>query len=307
MERPRPCSSSSAFSLSSSTTARRTVQTLIGSYVAFRTSTRPPIAVVGDVLGPRRWCSEGGTDPAGSGGTVLSILAPQCSGGAVISLRCGTAARQSGGGACGSVGAEHAHLLAQPPQPVDGLGHRRVRRASRAGRRRTCSCPRRSRRGRDSICVRLISLRANTSRQRTSQPGRSAPGPPEDERGLPLPGRPRAGAVAARALAAGSRRWPWPATRSAFRCRRGPRRPAAGPCRRRSSRPAASRSPRARAALALRPTTTRTASAVELAGMMRAWASSARRKRRHCPGTCGWVIPSRSAPARAARRRSASA
>ena len=36
------CSMTSAFSLSSSTTARRTVHTLIGSYVAFNTSTRPP-------------------------------------------------------------------------------------------------------------------------------------------------------------------------------------------------------------------------------------------------------------------------
>src|ERR1700759_3484939 len=69
-----PRSSSSAFSFSSSTTARRTVHTLIGSYVAFRRSTRPPIAVRdGDVPGPYRWCSEGDTDPTGSGGTVLSI------------------------------------------------------------------------------------------------------------------------------------------------------------------------------------------------------------------------------------------
>src|SRR5437764_12673077 len=78
-----PRSSSSALSLSSSTTARRTVQTLIGSYVALRTSTRPPIAVEGDDAGPCRWCAEHDTDPTGAGGTVLSMLPPESSGGAL--------------------------------------------------------------------------------------------------------------------------------------------------------------------------------------------------------------------------------
>jgi hypothetical protein len=50
------------------------VHTLMGSNVAFRTSTRPLIALVGDVSGPCRWCSEGDTDPTGSGGTVLSMF-----------------------------------------------------------------------------------------------------------------------------------------------------------------------------------------------------------------------------------------
>src|SRR6202030_8892 len=69
-----PRSSRTAFSLRSRTTARRTVQTLIGSYVALRTSTRPPIADVGDDAGPCRWCSSGDTDPTVSGGTVLAIF-----------------------------------------------------------------------------------------------------------------------------------------------------------------------------------------------------------------------------------------
>ncbi|MFZ1925464.1 MAG: hypothetical protein WAU42_04900, partial [Solirubrobacteraceae bacterium] len=63
-----------AFSFKSRTTARRTEQTLMGSKVALRTSTRPPIAVFDDELGPCRWCSEGDTDPTGSVGAVLSIF-----------------------------------------------------------------------------------------------------------------------------------------------------------------------------------------------------------------------------------------
>ena len=55
------CSMISAFSLSSSTAARRTVHTLTGSYVAFRTSTRPDSR-------PRRRCSGCGANPPGPGG-----------------------------------------------------------------------------------------------------------------------------------------------------------------------------------------------------------------------------------------------
>src|SRR5664279_1947814 len=69
------CSRTSAFSLSSSTTARRTVQTLIGSYVAFKTSTRPTSR-------PRRRCSESGADHDGAGGTGFAmIVAPVYRGG----------------------------------------------------------------------------------------------------------------------------------------------------------------------------------------------------------------------------------
>src|SRR5579884_4210323 len=57
------CSITSAFSLSRRTTARLTVHTLIGSYVAFNTSTRPTSR-------PRRWCSGGDADHAGAGAEV---------------------------------------------------------------------------------------------------------------------------------------------------------------------------------------------------------------------------------------------
>src|SRR5918992_1387924 len=69
-----PISMTSAFSLSSSTVARRTVQTLIGSYVALSTSTRPPDQrPVPSVLDPCRWWSTSGTDPTGAGGTAVGI------------------------------------------------------------------------------------------------------------------------------------------------------------------------------------------------------------------------------------------
>src|SRR5918994_7581226 len=69
-----PISMTSALLLSSSTVARRTVQTLMGSYVALSTSTRPPDQrPEPSVLDPcRRWSSSG-TDPAGAGGTAVAI------------------------------------------------------------------------------------------------------------------------------------------------------------------------------------------------------------------------------------------
>src|SRR3954453_18417798 len=75
-----PISTTSAFALSSSTVARRTVQTLIGSYVAFRTSTRPPDQrPQPSEAGPCRWWSAGGTDPSGAGGTAaVAIAAGKC-------------------------------------------------------------------------------------------------------------------------------------------------------------------------------------------------------------------------------------
>src|SRR3712207_9278022 len=66
-----PVSTTSAFDFRSSTVARRTVQTLIGSYVAFRTSTRPPLQrPEPSGVDPCRWWSTGGTDPDGAGGTA---------------------------------------------------------------------------------------------------------------------------------------------------------------------------------------------------------------------------------------------
>src|SRR5947209_19487191 len=69
-----PISTTSALDFSSSTVARRTVHTLIGSYVALSTSTRPPLQRLDEPSesGPcRRW-SRGGTDPSGPGGTAVA-------------------------------------------------------------------------------------------------------------------------------------------------------------------------------------------------------------------------------------------
>src|SRR5829696_2099891 len=71
-----PISTISALLLSRSTVARRTVQTLIGSYVALRTSTRPPDQrPQPSASGPCRWESIGGTDPSGAGGTAAVAIA----------------------------------------------------------------------------------------------------------------------------------------------------------------------------------------------------------------------------------------
>src|ERR671921_1352420 len=73
-----PISTTSAFDLRSSTVARRTVQTLIGSYVALSTSTRPPDQrPEPSVPDPCRRRSDSGTDPTGAGGTAGGIVAPQ--------------------------------------------------------------------------------------------------------------------------------------------------------------------------------------------------------------------------------------
>src|SRR5438270_3717847 len=74
-----PRSMISAFSLSNSTTARRTVHTLIGSYVALRTSTRPTSR-------PRRRCSGGDADQTGAG-IEVAITGASVPGGYVGSAR----------------------------------------------------------------------------------------------------------------------------------------------------------------------------------------------------------------------------
>src|SRR5687767_213177 len=70
-----PTSMTSALDFSSRTVARRTVQTLIGSNVALRTSTRPPLQRLHEPSesGPCRGGSPSGTDPSGPGGTALAI------------------------------------------------------------------------------------------------------------------------------------------------------------------------------------------------------------------------------------------
>src|SRR5215218_7466926 len=101
----------SAFSLRRSTVARRTVQTLIGSYVALRTSTRPPDQrPVPSAFDPCRWWSESGTDPTGPGGTAVAIAGRSVENRAVA----------SGGG---RERAEHPYGLATARQSGDRVRH----------------------------------------------------------------------------------------------------------------------------------------------------------------------------------------
>src|SRR5918992_4707840 len=112
-----PISMTSAFSLRSSTVARRTVQTLIGSYVALSTSTRPPDQRPRPSgAGPCRRRSSGGTDPSGAGGTAVAMSGRQCS---RAHRRIRALARRSGVRAA-SVQRDGADL-AREGQP-DGLG-----------------------------------------------------------------------------------------------------------------------------------------------------------------------------------------
>src|SRR5215218_2930313 len=109
-----PRSSTSAFSLSRSTVARRTVQTLIGSYVALSTSTRPPDQRLPPVAGPcRRW-STVGTDPSGAGIAVLIGASRKCS------RRIGRQSAVSGG----RVRAQDLDGLRLCAERVDGLRDR---------------------------------------------------------------------------------------------------------------------------------------------------------------------------------------
>src|SRR4051794_39595511 len=98
-------SSSSAFALSRRTTARRTEQTLIGSYVAFRTSTRPLPSR------PRRGCSESGVDDTGPGGDCMTVRGSIP--GVPVHLR-------------RWIRAKAAHLLAVRREPADRFGDRCV-------------------------------------------------------------------------------------------------------------------------------------------------------------------------------------
>src|SRR5919106_538330 len=110
-----PISMTSAFSLSSSTVARRTVHTLIGSYVALSTSTRPPDQrPEPSGFDPCRLRSTSGTDPTGAGGTAVAIAGRSVDGAGAASARCGE-------------GAEHANGLAMPLQAGDRGRDRGVR------------------------------------------------------------------------------------------------------------------------------------------------------------------------------------
>src|SRR5215217_7970235 len=105
------CSSTSAFDLSSSTAARRTEHTLIGSYVALRTSTRPASR-------PRGRCSMTGADDRGPGGVWLPMAAT-CAGSVAVWP-------DAGSGSGSGIWAEQPHLLAVGAESLDRLGDGRV-------------------------------------------------------------------------------------------------------------------------------------------------------------------------------------
>ena len=145
-----------------------------------------------------------------------------------------------------------------------------------------------------------MSRRANSSRQRTSQPGRSAPAPQNTSdvfQPSPALAAQRRGAGAGR-----SSRRARPATRSAFRCRRDPRRPRGctvaavdlGGQRRCPSAACAGRSRRGHVAHRLGGRAGR-------AAIARAWASSLAQKARALPrhlrmGDHGLDLASATAP-----------
>src|SRR5215217_1117695 len=102
-----PISITSAFSFRSRTVARRTVHTLMGSYVALSTSTRPPDQrPAPSGLDPCRRRSTSGTDPVGAGGTAVAIAGRSVEG----------ASGDSGGA---RVRAEHAYGLAMRREARD--------------------------------------------------------------------------------------------------------------------------------------------------------------------------------------------
>src|SRR3954454_14497423 len=103
-----PTSTTSALSLSNRTVARRTVHTLMGSYVALRTSTRPPLQrlLEPSASGPCRGWSPGGTDPSGPGGTAVATLG---------SVAVGPAGKPT---VLGCEGTEDSNHLGETPQAL---------------------------------------------------------------------------------------------------------------------------------------------------------------------------------------------
>src|SRR3954447_25944958 len=77
---------------------------------------------------------------------------------------------------CG-IRTQDLHLLAVLAQAGDGLGHGALAGAALAIDEEAVVPEAGARRGRDSIFVRFTPRKANSDRQRTSQPGLSSPGP----------------------------------------------------------------------------------------------------------------------------------
>src|SRR3954447_5465171 len=111
-----PISTTSALDFSSSTVARRTVHTLMGSNVALSTSTRPPLQRLGkpSESGPCRGWSPSGTDPSGPGGTAVATGGSVATGPDHLSAW------------CRGERAEDSNHLGVRPEPLDGPRHGRV-------------------------------------------------------------------------------------------------------------------------------------------------------------------------------------
>src|SRR3954470_22418840 len=159
-----PISITSALSLSSRTVARRTVQTLMGSYVALSTSTRPPLQRLCEpsASGPCRWWLTGDTDPSGPGGTALAIWA-ECSEAPGPETQEANEPRTRTTSAC---------LCKSPTAPETAES---AIDPSRSRKNMYSPIPRRS--GRDSMRVRFTPANANTARHETSQPAELEPLP----------------------------------------------------------------------------------------------------------------------------------
>src|SRR5215218_6547157 len=125
------CSSTSARSLSTSTVARLTVQTLIGSYEALRTRTRPfvPPRCACRPSSSAGWCPGASSPRAGSTGCSAVAVTPFS-----VYKRGPAGLPSSAGGDGGGVRPQHAQHLHTRAQGVERAGYRLIaRRALEVG------------------------------------------------------------------------------------------------------------------------------------------------------------------------------
>src|SRR5205823_7263805 len=140
-------------------------------------STRPPIAVVDDPLGPRRWCQVAVADQTGPGGTALSISQRRSLAGRSTWR---PSVRTCGGLA---VGAQHAQLGAQRTHLGEGLGDRGIPQVpAEIGEEHVAAEALAARSGLD---LREVDLALGEHAQAANEPaGAVGARTPEDERGL---------------------------------------------------------------------------------------------------------------------------
>src|SRR5436190_17946475 len=170
----------SALSLRISTAARRTVQTLIGSNVALRTSTRPFVAPSTGAC-PRRRCSSSDADPGGAGGTsesMAGVSVEQCNG------RATPAGTLMTGASRGRIRPQHAQLLGLAAHRFDRARHRSVGvPALEVGEEHVVT---QTGLARPRLDQRQIDAAKRKLRQTAHEPARGVvAGAPEDDRRLP--------------------------------------------------------------------------------------------------------------------------